>query len=314
MRVLLTGWPSFVHGEATAGDVLSMDAVAGTLAGAGVAYDVAWSPVFRPGGLALEDAAPEGYTHVVFACGPAHGEQVRYLHRRYARCRRIAVGVSVIDPADPAVTGFHVVSARDGDSGAPRKDLSAAAWSRTLPVVGVVLAPGQGEYGTRRRHADATDRLTAWLDQQDCARLPLDTRLDPREWRRCATADEFTSLLGRVDAVLTMRLHGLVLALRHGVPALAVDPVAGGAKVSAQAAAWDWPAVVAARDACGSDSGSRLQSWFDWCLSGAGRSAAQRCRAGLETEAAPLLRSVLDALGTPLAPISGTGGRTSDGD
>ena len=48
-RVLLTGWPSFLHGEATAGDVLSMQRVRAALEGAGVACEVAWSPLFRPG-------------------------------------------------------------------------------------------------------------------------------------------------------------------------------------------------------------------------------------------------------------------------
>ena len=32
MRVLITGWPSFWHGEATAGDVAAMDRVAAGLA------------------------------------------------------------------------------------------------------------------------------------------------------------------------------------------------------------------------------------------------------------------------------------------
>jgi hypothetical protein len=49
MLILLTGWPSFLHGEATAGDVLSMDRVQQALQTAGLPVDVAWSPVFRPG-------------------------------------------------------------------------------------------------------------------------------------------------------------------------------------------------------------------------------------------------------------------------
>ena len=35
-RVLIVGWPSFIHGEATAGDVLAMEAVAAELDWAGV--------------------------------------------------------------------------------------------------------------------------------------------------------------------------------------------------------------------------------------------------------------------------------------
>jgi hypothetical protein len=77
-----------------------------------------------------------------------------------------------------------------------------------------------------------------------------------------------------------MRLHGLVLALRAGVPVLAVDPVAGGGKVTAQAAAWDWPAVLAAEQVT---EQSLLDERWDWCRSPAGRSEALRAAAlGME--------------------------------
>lgn len=69
-RVLVTGWPSFLHGEATAGDVLAMAAVQDALAAAGIPCDLAWSPVFRPGRRTLDDAPPGAYSHLVFACGP----------------------------------------------------------------------------------------------------------------------------------------------------------------------------------------------------------------------------------------------------
>jgi Polysaccharide pyruvyl transferase len=266
MRVLVAGWFSFVHGEVTAGDALALDAVAAALTRAGVPYDEAWSPVFRPGGLSLEEADPARYTHLVFVCGPIHGDQVRGLHERYAGCRRIAVGVSVIDPADPAVTGFHRVLARDG-MGEPGRDLAGSP-QVTPPVAGVVLALGQGEYGGRRRHADVATRLTGWLGERDCAVLPLDTRLDRRDWRLCSTADQYVAIVRRLDVVVTTRLHGLVLALRAGVPALAVDPVEGGGKVSAQARVWDWPVLPA-------DAGvGALDSAWAWCRSDEGRCLA----------------------------------------
>jgi hypothetical protein len=226
MRILLTGWFSFRHGEATAGDVLSLETVRTALAD--LSYDVAWSPVFAPGALTIEDARPEAYSHLIFVCGPLHGPQVCHLHERYAACRRIAVGVSVIDPRDPAAAGFDVILARDAPGASPRRDLAALAPFAPVPVAGVVLAPGQGEYGARRRHGEVHARLTSWLRDQDCARLPLDTRLDGREWRSFGTPDQLLSVVGRLDVVVTTRLHGLVTALRCGVPALAVDPVMEG--------------------------------------------------------------------------------------
>ena len=64
-RVLLTGWFSFLHGEATAGDVLAAEAVGGALDDAGIPYDTAWSPGFRPGALHLETADPAAYADVI---------------------------------------------------------------------------------------------------------------------------------------------------------------------------------------------------------------------------------------------------------
>ncbi|MFB4296806.1 polysaccharide pyruvyl transferase family protein [Actinomadura sp. NTSP31] len=293
MRALVTGWPSFLHGEATAGDVLAMEAVRRALDGAGIGCDLAWSPVFRPGGLDLDRAEPSGYTHLVFACGPLHGAQIEELHARYARCRRVAVGVSVIDPDDPAVTGFDAVLPRDDPRAAPRPDLAALPESARVPVAGVVLAPGQREYGTRRRHDRIQAELTGWLAGRECARLPLDTRLDPRDWRLFSTAAELESALRRLDVVVTTRLHGLVLALKNGVPALAVDPVAGGAKVAAQARAWSWPALVTSgeRDEPPLLDPAELDRWWRWCLSPEG---AGRVPAGPPSDA--LLADLLAAL------------------
>jgi hypothetical protein len=260
MRVLLTGWASFLHGEATAGDVLSLRAAGAALTDAGIGHDVVWSPGFRPGARHLPDAPPEDYTHLVFACGPAHGAQVRALHERYAACRRIAVGVSVADPEDPAVTGFHRVFARD-DGVTP--DLSLAASVSATPVLGVVFAPRQPEYGGAGRHEEVHDALTGWLAGLDCARVPLDTRLAHGDWQRCATPDQFVSAVSKMDVLVTTRLHGLVLGLKAGVPVLAVDPVAGGGKVTAQGKALGWP-VVAAEDA---GDTALLASRLKWCLS-----------------------------------------------
>lgn len=186
----------------------------------------------------------------------------------------------MLDPSDPAVTGFDVVLARDTPQGQGRRDLAATASTDRVPVVGVALAPGQPEYGERRRHDEVHQRIAAWLVGQDCARVPVDTRLDPRHWRNPSTPDQLDSVLCRLDAVLTTRLHGLVLALRHGVPVLAVDPVDGGGKVSAQTAAWGWPALVTADEVL--QDADRLRPWWRWCLSAEGRMlAAERAAAAV---------------------------------
>lgn len=280
----MTGWFSFRDGEATAGDVLALRRVEDVLEGAGLPYDVVWSAGFRPGHLDMEHVRPRAYSHLLFVCGPLHGEPVTALHRRFRHCVRIAVGVSVIDGTDAAVTGFHRVLARDAPAGGePVVDLAARAPAQPpVPVVGVILTHGQGEYGALRRHEWVTDTVTRWLGDRDCARIDLETRLDAHDWRLCATPEQLQSVLERLDLIVTDRLHGLVLGLRAGVPVLAVDPVAGGAKVSAQARACGWPALVAA-ERLGAES---LERWTTWCLSD-GRTAARRLRDGFAAGAVP---------------------------
>ncbi|MFD8545470.1 polysaccharide pyruvyl transferase family protein [Streptomyces sp. NPDC059649] len=279
-RALVTGWFSFLHGEVTAGDALAAEAVQHALAGAGVPHDTAWSPAFRPDALHLADADPARYTHLLFVCGPVHSRRppdgaespLMALHDRFARCRRIAVGVSVPDPADPTVRRFDEVLPRD----APGRPAAAADLSLSvpapggLPLVGVVLTGGQHEYGDRRRHPEVSDALTAWLGTARVARLPMDTRLDTRDWRLPATPQEVHTVFARLDAVVTTRPHGLALALRAGTPVLAVDPVEGGAKVGAQAAALGWPAVLRPKDV----RPAELDRLLAWCLSPAGRARA----------------------------------------
>ncbi|MER7726886.1 polysaccharide pyruvyl transferase family protein [Streptomyces sp. NPDC096323] len=272
-KVLVTGWFSFLDGEVTAGDALAERAVSAALDLLGIAHESAWSPVFAPGALTLEEAVPEAYEQVLFVCGPVHGPQVAGLHRRYAACRRTAVGVSVVDEKEPAVTGFHRILARDRGGEGRFPDLAAAAPAQPPPpLVGVALTHGQGEYGALRRHDQVSDVLGAWLPTKDAARVEADTRLARDDWRLCGTADQYLALLGRLDLVVTDRLHGMVLALRVGVPALVVDPVRGGAKVAAQAGLLRWPAVVP----CEGLSPEVLDRWWDWCLSSAGRAAARR--------------------------------------
>lgn len=302
MRTLVVGWSSVLHGEATAGDVLAMDAVADALGAAGVPHDIAWSAVMcPPGGLRLDDADPGRYTDLVFVCGPATGRSIAELHERFAHCRRIAVGVSVLDPGDPVTAGFHRVIARDRPGAGAHRDLAARPVPQAVPVLGVYLTSGQQEYGARRRHETTRSGLEAWLGGLDAARLPLETRLDPRDWRLPATAAQVGSVIARLDAVVTMRMHGLVLALRAGVPVLAVDPVAGGGKVTAQARAWDWPAVVGPEE-LGADL---LEEQLRWCLSEDGRKAAQ-ARSVKDPSGAEQLHDLVRELGG--TPRPGTAG------
>lgn len=265
-RVLVTGWFSFFHGEATAGDLLAGDAVCGWLADAGIPHDIARSPVL--GGPSLDDVDPSLYSHLLFVCGPAAGWQVEELLARFAHCTKVAIGVSELDTTPP---GFDVLLARDGPHG-ERPDLSLAADLPELPArVAVIRANQQGEYRDGR-HGDAHRLIDEVLRSLNVAVLELDTRVDPRNLVGRRPADVEAALAG-VDAVVTTRMHGLVLALRHGVPAVAIDPVAGGAKVSRQAAVLGWPAVQTVEHL----TAERLRAQVTWALRPEAAQTARDC-------------------------------------
>ena len=297
VRVLVTGWPSFLHGEATAGDVLAMEAVRRAVAVVGIPCDLAWSPVFRPGDRTLDDARPECYSHLVFTCGPAYGAPVARLHERYRRCYRIAVGVSVPDPVSPAVTGFHALIPRDAPGHPARADLSTAVPVSKVPVAAVILANEQPEYAGRGRHAQLTAELAEWLASLDCARIPVDTRIAPGSWLSPASPAQVESVIARTDVVITTRLHGLVLALKNGVPALAVNPVTGGAKVASQAAAWGWPVLLPGSGEPALDRAELGRRW-EWCRSPAARARAAAAQAA--PPGPPLTTDLLAALASSL--------------
>jgi polysaccharide pyruvyl transferase WcaK-like protein len=76
--------------------------------------------------------------------------------------------------------------------------------------------------------------------------------------------DQVEALIRRADLVVSMRLHGLVLGLKHGRPVISVDPVAGGAKVAAQARALGWPLVLPGE----AITPAALDAALDRCVSG----------------------------------------------
>lgn len=270
-RTLLAGWFSFHDGEATAGDLAARDVVSAWLNDAGIGHDVAMSPTFGTG-VDWRSVDPAAYRSVIFVCGPAHGAQVRSLRDRFRGARAVAVNVSIVDPTDAQL--FDVVFERDSTN-VSNPDLSLLRDVDDLPVVGVVLAHPQPEYGEGLHHhvAEIINRSVASFD---CASIGLDTRVDPHadasapEGRSVAQVE---AAIARMDAVVSSRLHGFVLALKHGVPAVAIDPVPGGAKVTRQAAALGWPAVLPGDGL----SEARLHEVLRWCLTRDARSAARAC-------------------------------------
>jgi hypothetical protein len=270
----VAGWFSFPQMGATAGDLLTRDLVCRWLRDAGCRYDVAVAHPFT-GGIDWTGADPRLYSDVVFVCGPfGNGWPVPEFLARFAECRMIGVNLSMLEPLE-VWNPFAVLLERDSSAMA-RPDLAFLTEAPRVPVVGVVLVHHQKEYrgGAHDLANAAIERLVA---SRPMAAVRIDTRLDANA-TGLRTAEEVESLIARMDIVLTTRLHGLVLALKNGVPVVAIDPIAGGAKLRRQADVIGWPACFSADTVTDLDLARALDYGLTPSARLDARSAAERAR------------------------------------
>ena len=272
MRALILGHFS------TIGDVESLAYVTEQLQEEGIAYDaMPFNEKLTPyveRGISRADMEPSSYTHLIVVCGPFWPELLvrRGIDlQRFQHCTRIGVNLTMIEPTDDW-NPFHLLIERDSDR-AVRPDISFLQRPTTRPVVGLCIIERQREYGSLQRHAAAVSMLRELVQVRDLSAVSIDTRWPAhRNSGGLASAAQVSSVIGRMDVLLTNRLHGLVYGLKTGVPVLAIDPVDGGGKVSQQAGILHWPAIARP----GAVSQDELSRMLDWCLSADGKSAARR--------------------------------------
>jgi hypothetical protein len=270
MKTLVAGWFSFEQMGASAGDLLARDLVCDWLRHADQAFDVALAAPFT-GGVDWQSVDPANYSHIVFVCGPlGNGEPVTGFLARFAGHTLVGVNLSMLQPLE-TWNPFDLLLERDS-SIRSNPDLTFGTRAPRVPVVGVVLIDTQPEYGSRDLHESANAAIQRLVASRPMAAVRIDTRLDCSS-TGLRSPEEVESLIARMDLVLTTRLHGMVLALKNGVPAVAVDPVAGGAKIQRQAVTIGWPVVFAA-DAL---SDKRLQGAYEYCLTEEARAKAREC-------------------------------------
>jgi hypothetical protein len=288
MTVLVAGWFSFERMGATAGDLLARDLACEWLAEAGRSHHVAVAPPFS-GGVDWRRVDPDDYEEVVFVCGPfGNGPPLDAFLERFRSARLVGLNVSLLEALE-AWDPFDLLWERDSSRGA-RPDLSFLSTPAPVPVVGVVLVHPQREYAGAM-HAAAGEAVERLIASRELAAVRIDTRLDENSVG-LRTPREVASLIARMDVVVTTRLHGLALALSRGVPALAIDPIGGGAKVVRQARAVGWPVVFTA-DAL---SAAELQGALDFCLGEEARREARRCAERAREQVAALRAEFIAAL------------------
>jgi polysaccharide pyruvyl transferase WcaK-like protein len=139
---------------------------------------------------------------------------------------------------------------------------------------------------------DAVERLIA---SRDMAVVHIDTRLDQNS-RGLRTPSEIESLIARMDVVVTTRMHGMVLALKNGVPAVVIDSVAGGAKITRQAKAIGWPCVMGVEAL----TDGAVAEAFAYCLTLNARDKAKECSDAARRAVEEVRRQFKQALAQPL--------------
>ena len=271
MKVLVAGWFSFVEMGATAGDLHARDVACRWLEDAGYDFDVAVAPPFTDG-IDWTGTDPADYSHVLFVCGPfGNGFPLTDFLAHFANCRLVGLNLSMLQPLDEWDPFFRLFE-RDS-SRTSRPDISLLSREPLVPVVGVVLVHPQSEYRDAR-HEQVNASIRALLAARDASIVDIDTRLD-ENGTGLRTPAEVESLVAKMDVIVTTRLHGTVFALKHGIPTVVIDPIAGGAKVLRQAQTLGWSNVLVA-DAFSADDLART---FDRCLSDDARKEARLCAA-----------------------------------
>ena len=270
-HALVAGWFSFEYMGATAGDLIARDIVCAWLQEAGITYDIAVSTSFQVfGGVNWQEANTSDYTDVIFVCGPfGKGSPLTEFLHYFSRSRLIGVNLSMLQSLD-GWNPFSLLVERDS-SATSNPDITFNGNFAAVPVVGVILVHKQKEYGERALHDVANSAIDRLLKKREASVVYIDTALQNNKSLR--TPAEVETLISRMDIVITTRLHGAVLALKNGVPAIPIDPIAGGAKITNQIKTIQWPILFNAEHL----GDEPLETAFTYCLTESARMQAKEC-------------------------------------
>lgn len=266
-RALVLGWFSYENSDFTAGDILASDLVSEWLKAAGFSPEVAVVPP-SVGGVDLRSVDPSTYDLAVFVCGPFM-QNVWELEffERFAAIPTIGVNLTMTIPLENW-NPFDVLIERDSSRTA-NPDITFLSTHPLVPVIGVCLVEDYPPADVSTANA-AVARL---LGSTEAAVVAIDTRLDINT-TGLRSKSEIESLLARMDTVVTTRLHGTALALKNGVPVLAIDPEPGGAKIRRQAETLGWPVIFHVDEL---DDGD-LREALLYCLTDEAKEKAADCR------------------------------------
>jgi len=240
-RILVAGWFSFPDRHATFGDVQAMQVVTQWLTEEGFDYDIVENTPTGTKSVSLENINLEKYKTLIFICGPWFNSFDMFgkdFAKHFSSCFKIGINLSVTDEKH----GFDLLLPRDFFT-TKNPDLVFAAKSDNVPVVGLFLVHSQEQYGNKQRHDQVKKAVLKYIETEGHALIELDTLIENNP-TGISNASQLQSLIRKCDYIISSRLHGTVYSLKNNVPVLAIDCVKGGAKVTAQANAVKWPAII----------------------------------------------------------------------
>jgi hypothetical protein len=241
-KILVAGWFSFLNRQATFGDFQAMEVVSNWLKIAELKHDIAIESLQHPSGIPTSKIVPTDYDVLIFICGPWFGSSFSMFGNQYKEHFKSILKIGV----DLSVTnknhGFDLLLPRDFFE-IKNPDLVYAAKSNKVLVAGLLMVHPQPMYKNKQRHSHVIKIIREYLELKGHAVLELDT-LTQSNPCGIKNASQLESLISKCDFIISSRLHGMVYSLKNNIPVLAIDCVAGGAKVTAQAEAVGWPAIL----------------------------------------------------------------------
>lgn len=240
-KALITGHFSIPGGGGTFGDVEAMEVVAEWLTELGIEYITASNQEDKVVGPNLLELDPSDFNVFIFVCGPWYPERAipAMLLQRFQHCLKIGVNLTTFTEDN---AGFDVLLPRDNFR-EHHADLAISKKQDILPVIGVLIIERQTAYGSQQRHLYVKNVINEYIHTKNVVPLVLDTVIHGNHVG-LRSSQEFESLLRKVDVLITNRLHGLVLSVKNKVPVVAIDSIAGGGKLTAQARSLNWPIVI----------------------------------------------------------------------
>lgn len=273
MSTLVCWWGSFDQGGETLGDLWAVCAVVKKLLGIHKQVILAGKTQYTElpvPARSWKEVSPKEISSLVFVCGPVVGSFTEFtsLIQKFSASKKVAIGVSILPVGSPKHWNpFDAVISRDGLIPA-WGDIAPAFHSSWMQAtdkpsagqcVGLCLRGQQSEYGKKACHADQANHLANALAVK--TKLPvqmLDTKLNNDSHRSKQILEEFA----RCRLIITTRMHGGVIALCGGIPALGIDQISGGAKLHSVLFGAGWPYVLRAEEAKAADLDKVIQDFM----------------------------------------------------